>query len=559
MPITIKIEASFISIELNNMKIKKILIIFGIIIISFIALALLVSYINYSKVKKTNSEVVFKDFFPFGKSSFLNFNKEKLDENTDNKQDENIKDYEPNNKLIRISDEPIAGFEFIQKEYFPDSNVIEKDNNEETVTVSPYGTFEKELKFGSKGEDVKRLQQTLNDCPELGLAQTGPGSKGKETEYFVERTMDAVKRFQTKFKDDILIPQSLKEPTGILDELTRKKLSSPFVCKTTSVILPTTKPGGILKTTIRYIEKNTGNIYDFLPETGETSRLTNQTIPRIQEAFFTNNGENVFIRYLKEDNETIETYFASVPKQILGGDGSAGELKGDFLEKNIISVSTSPDKNTAFLQTTSGQNMLGSLFEAKTKSKKQLFNSSFNEWLSEWVSSENILLTTKPSGFVQGYSYLLNTKSGNLKKIMGNVYGLLVNINSSMDKLLFSTSTERNFIFGLYDLKEDKKYSLNVDTLPDKCTWALGGGTIYCAVPKIIPGGVYPDEWYQGIVSFNDNIVRIDPSLIYDNEILVDPESEGTIVDVDIIKVDDKELYTVLRDKKTGILYMVHN
>ena len=33
---------------------------------------------------------------------------------------------------------------------------------------------------------------------------------------------------------------------------------------------------------------------------------------------------------------------------------------------------------------------------------------------------------------------------------------------------------------------------------------------IYCGIPVEIPSAVYPDTWYQGLVSFSDNLWSID-------------------------------------------------
>lgn len=541
------------------MKLKKILIILGGLLILLLVISLITTYISYSEAKKTNSEAVFRDYFPFGKGNIFNRGtSEDINESTIT-SDTNIQDVEPNNKLIRVSERPVAGFAFIEKEFFPDATIVNNTTTEQTVTVNPFGIFERELKYGSRGEDVKRLQQTLNMCPELGLSQTGPGSLGKETELYVERTFEAVKKFQLKFKQELLTSRGLTNPTGILDEPTRKKISAPFVCNTVSSDSPKVKPGGVLKTVIRYIEKGTGNTFDYVPETGETARLTNQTIPRIQEAFLGDNGNRVFIRYLKEDNQTIETYLATVPKQILGGDGSAGELVGKFLEKNIVDMSLSPKKDSAFLQTINNTGALGGILTLLDENKKQVFTSPFSEWLSQWVKDDTITMTTKASGFVEGHMYGFNTKTNAFTKIFGNVFGLTTNTNPALTKILFSKSTDRGIILGLHNRADSKNYSLNVTTLPEKCTWSSTGGTLYCAVPKLIPRAVYPDEWYQGSISFNDQIIRLDPTQLYDNEVLVDPETEGVVVDAVQLQVDTKEVYTAFIDKKTNILYMVHN
>jgi hypothetical protein len=53
--------------------------------------------------------------------------------------------------------------------------------------------------------------------------------------------------------------------------------------------------------------------------------------------------------------------------------------------------------------------------------------------------------------------------------------------------------------------------------------------------------------------------VRIDPTQLYDNEILVDPEDENVTVDTVNIQVDNNERYTAFIDKNTNLLYMVNN
>jgi hypothetical protein len=170
-----------------------------------------------------------------------------------------------------------------------------------------------------------------------------------------------------------------------------------------------------------------------------------------------------------------------------------------------------------------------------------------------------LTLTTKASGFVPGFMFSLDPKTGQTKKILGDIYGLTTNTNPDMTKILFSKSTDRSLIFGMHDTTDGKKYSLGITTLPEKCTWSITGGTIYCGVPRILPGGVYPDEWYQGIIHTSDQIVRIDPTQLYDNEILVDPEDENVTVDTVNIQVDNNERYTAFIDKNTNLLYMVNN
>ena len=79
------------------------------------------------------------------------------------------------------------------------------------------------LKVGSRGLDVKRLQQFLNQNG-FKVASTGPGSPGKETTLFGEATAQAVSRFQERYSNRILEPY-YSRGTGQLGPKTRNAVN----------------------------------------------------------------------------------------------------------------------------------------------------------------------------------------------------------------------------------------------------------------------------------------------------------------------------------------------
>jgi len=64
------------------------------------------------------------------------------------------------------------------------------------------------------------LQQALNQSPDTAVAISGIGSPGMESTYFGAKTLDAVKRYQNKYRTQILVPAGLASPTGIVGPLT---------------------------------------------------------------------------------------------------------------------------------------------------------------------------------------------------------------------------------------------------------------------------------------------------------------------------------------------------
>jgi hypothetical protein len=117
----------------------------------------------------------------------------------------------------------LAQFESIKEVRVPERKRVVKINVE---GIPEDFLFNRDLKEGAKGIDVKYLQMILNADPDTMVAQQGPGSPGKEVESFSESTTRAVKAFQRKYSDEVLKPAGLILSNGIVNEHTRDKLNA---------------------------------------------------------------------------------------------------------------------------------------------------------------------------------------------------------------------------------------------------------------------------------------------------------------------------------------------
>jgi hypothetical protein len=89
--------------------------------------------------------------------------------------------------------------------------------------ISTTTIFNRVLKLGSSGADVKALQIFLNNNGFI-ISVSGPGSKGNETQYFGPATKNALIKFQEFYGNEILLPSGLAKGTGNLGPATIKKI-----------------------------------------------------------------------------------------------------------------------------------------------------------------------------------------------------------------------------------------------------------------------------------------------------------------------------------------------
>ena len=252
---------------------------------------------------------------------------------------------------------------------------------------------------------------------------------------------------------------------------------------------------GSASTTIRYVEKSTGHIYEINPDGQNRQRLSNTTILKTFETLWSYRANKLIIRYL--ESSLVRNLSASV----------STTTQGVFLPQSTAAVAVSPNEDKIFYLVLTEETAMGLTANFENKNQKNIFNSPFGEFNVSWPKNDMITLLTKPSAFSEGFFYSLNSQTGKFGKIIGDVKGLTAFLSPDGARVIYSESNSNSLETKIFNIKEKTSSDFDLRTLPEKCAWSKSNKDIvYCAVPDNFPQGDYPDDWYQGLISFKDSI-----------------------------------------------------
>jgi hypothetical protein len=310
------------------------------------------------------------------------------------------------------------------------------------------------------------------------------------------------------------------------------------------------------ETFIRFIARETGHIYETTTNSLTQQRITNTTIPRIQNALWASNGKELIVQYIDDDSEQIESFYAAITDKKNDIENSVRSLVGTFLPKNIISLNISSDGDKLFYLIKSGNGSVGIVSNLDGSSKVQVFNSPLSEWLVQWQRENTIALTTKPSAGVEGFLYFLNLKTEKFDKVLNASKGLTASVSPDGKLVLFAHNVGTIPILSVLNIGTGEIKDLPFWTMPEKCDWSeIDSARIYCGVPNRTSKGVLPDIWYQGIESFSDNVWIIDAGNGV-TDLVVEPQNEYKLdLDITNLSLSPDEEHLLFINKKDSTLW----
>ncbi len=305
----------------------------------------------------------------------------------------------------------------------------------------------------------------------------------------------------------------------------------------------------LIQHVLRYVSRGNGYVYEI--EDGSIPlQISNVYIPNIYEVLFGDKFATVLLRFLRPDQRTIATY--SVPIPPANTDGTRTQKPGVYFSDNILAAAVSPD-GTQVARLISGTNTATITLSSTTNTKAAtLIQTPFREWLISWPSAKTLYLQTKASAQVPGYLYKIDTAEKKLRQVLTGINGLTTSVSPSGTYVLYSQHAPGGFSTRLFNTKTNTTQTLSLAILPEKCTWLKNEDLICAGNSSVAQTAEYPDAWYQGIVSFSDQLYRIYTStLSYDT--LYD--NSGLSFDATNLQTDEALGMLYFVDKTTGLLW----
>lgn len=309
-------------------------------------------------------------------------------------------------------------------------------------------------------------------------------------------------------------------------------------------------------TTIRFIDRGTGHVYEANDVTSDIDKISNTTLPKIYEAYWNKNLTATVLRYLKDNNDSISNLYAEIKKtpSNIASSTTPYEIKGKYLS-NFDQVSVSPAGDKIFTWNIENGRGVGyvSAFDEKTRTK--VVDTPMNQVNIDWPELSTLTVVTKGLSSMSGYMYSINTKNAEMRRVIGDIRGLTARMSNDGKQVIYSTGGS-SIETKLLNTQKGTSGDVIFKTLADKCVWSkIRKNEVYCAVPTEIPSGSYPEDWYKGSVSFTDQIWILNTTN-GEVHLLANPLNlNKVLVDAINLTLDPKENYLYFINKRDLTLW----
>ena len=325
-------------------------------------------------------------------------------------------------------------------------------------------------------------------------------------------------------------------------------------------------------TVVRFMDTATGHVFETDLFSPRQERITNTTIPVVYNAYWGNDINSFITMYLKDNDRTVSTYsvYLSRASTTRGSEGGIKLLTNTQvpsinLSSNPYVISAIPLAQEVASISVLNSNMFyvvqsqygstGFISNLHGGKQKQVWNSPITEIIPQFVNDTTIAITTKPYQNVSGFLYFINTITGGVKRVLGDIPGLSTLVSPDAKKVL-NFASGGGVALSVMHTDTQVQDTVTPTTFPEKCVWSKKDTTVvYCAVPHQILGEESLTDWYKGKKQFSDDVWKYD--LTTNTSHVIENISTDTTDEIDVIKpvLTPNEKYLLFVNKKDGALW----
>ena len=313
-------------------------------------------------------------------------------------------------------------------------------------------------------------------------------------------------------------------------------------------------------TIVRFVDRGTGHIFQANDLNMAINEISNTTLPKIYESYWDKSLTVSVLRYLNDTTNIITSFYSEIRKTATSTSSSTTpfEIKGKYMSPNIDQIAVSPTKDKIFTWNIENGNGVGYISSFDESKKVKIIDTPMTQVNIDWPENSTVTITTKGTAVASGYAYSIDTKTGEMLKLLGNIRGLSIRMSNDGKQVLYSIGGN-GILTSLLNVKNRNSSDVIFRTLADKCVWSiLRKDEVYCAVPTEIPtNNIYPDDWYKGTVSFVDKIWHLNTT-IGEVHLMGDLLAlSNQLIDAEQLTLDPKDNFLYFINKRDLTLWVL--
>lgn len=248
---------------------------------------------------------------------------------------------------------------------------------------------------------------------------------------------------------------------------------------------------------IRYVEQGTGHVYEINLATGQETLIEGTTIPQATKALFSSNGKYVAITALGRDG-------AVTLLEEIGVESDATRSEPIALPRGATNIAFGTATGTLMYTLKENGGSAGYRYNILKDQNTVIFRISLRDVRVLW--SDPLYVYTTPTAYQVGHIY--SVVKNNLVYVGEGSSALMAFAN---DTGIILTQTENTQIRSYALSIDNTQRNLPSPLIPEKCV--PYAQYLYCGIPVEFSINGFPDTWYKGLNSFDDELWQIDTQL----------------------------------------------